>query len=140
MLVVVDTNILLVSVSDRSKFHWIYKSIIEKKISIAFANDILFEYEEQIGAHWHPEVAANVIRSLMELSTAKLTIAYFNLKLIKNDEDDNKFVDCAFASNAEYIVTNDGDFNVLKNINFPSIKVVNVYEFEEVLIKEGILK
>jgi len=60
LLVIVDTNVLLVSVSDRSKFHWVYKTIIEKKINIAFSNDILTEYEEQIAAHWHPEVAANV--------------------------------------------------------------------------------
>lgn len=139
MLAVIDTNVLLVSVSDRSKFHWIYKIIIEKKISIAFTNDMLTEYEEQIAQHWNYEVAANVIRSILELSTAKLTVNYFNLNLITNDEDDNKFVDCAFAANAEYIVTNDKDFDVLKSISFPSIRVINVYEFEEILIKEGII-
>jgi putative PIN family toxin of toxin-antitoxin system len=139
LLAVIDTNILLVSISDRSKFHWLYKTIIEKKINIAFSNDVLLEYEEQIGLHWHPEVASNVTRSLMELSTAKLIVPYFNIKLIKNDEDDNKFVDCAFAANADFIVTNDGDFDILKTISFPSIQVLNVYEFKEVLIKEGIL-
>lgn len=100
---------------------------------------MIAEYEEQIASHWHIEVAANVVRSLIELSTAKLTVTYFNLKLITNDEDDNKFVDCAFASNADYIVANDKDFEILKSIRFPSIKVVNVYEFKEILIKEGIL-
>ena len=129
MLVVIDTNVLLVSVSDRSKFHWLYKTIIERKINIAFTNDILAEYEEQIAAHWHPEVAADVIRSLIELSTARLAVSWFKLKLIIADEDDNKFVDCAFAANADYIVTNDSDFNVLKQISFPKIKVINVDEF-----------
>lgn len=90
---------LLVSVSDRYRFHWLHKVIIEKKIDIAFTNDMPAEYDEQIAAHWHVEVAANVIRSLLELSTAKLTVAYFNLNLITNDADDNKFVDCAFAAN-----------------------------------------
>jgi len=139
LLAVIDTNVLLVSVSDRSKFHWLYKTIIEKKIHIAFTNDMLAEYEEQIAAHWHVEVAVSVIRSLIELSTARLTVTYFNLKLIINDEDDNKFVDCAFAANADYIVTNDKDFNILKSTSFPSIKVVNVYEFKEVLIKESVI-
>ena len=140
MLVVIDTNVLLVTVSDRSKFHWLYKTIIEKKVNIAFTNEMLAEYEEQIGAHWHADVAANVIRSLIELSTARLTVAYFNLKLITNDEDDNKFVDCAFAANADYIVTNDKDFDVLKTISFPSIKVTNLYEFKEILIKAEIIE
>lgn len=101
MLAVIDTNVLLVSVSGRSKFHWLYESIIGKKINIAFSNEVLTEYEEQIASHWNFEVAANVIRLLIELSTARLTVAYFNLKLIVNDEDDNKFVDCAFATNAD---------------------------------------
>lgn len=139
MLAVIDTNVLLVSVSDRSKFHWLYKVIIEKKIHIAFTNDMLAEYEEQIAAHWHIEVAANVTRSLIELSTAKLTVAYFKLNLISADADDNKFVDCAFTANADYIVTNDKDFDVLKTITFPSIKVVTPDEFKKILLKEEII-
>lgn len=140
MLAIIDTNVLLVSVSSRSKFHWLYQAIVEKKITIAFSNDILTEYEEQLSFHWNAEVATNVIRSLIELSTAQLTVTYFNLRLITNDEDDDKFVDCAFASNADYIVTNDRDFDVLKSIDFPSIKVVNMDEFEGMLIKKGIIK
>ncbi len=140
MLVVIDTNVLLVSISDRSKHHWLYKAVIDKKIQIAFTNDILAEYEEQISAHWHPEVAANVIRSIIELSTSKPTIIYFHLNLIENDPDDNKFVDCAFAANADFIVTNDSDFNVLKQVSFPAIKVVNIEEFKAILIKEKIIE
>ncbi|MEX8546132.1 MAG: putative toxin-antitoxin system toxin component, PIN family [Mucilaginibacter sp.] len=140
MLAVIDTNVLLVSVSGRSKFHWLYQAIIEKKINIAFSNEILTEYEEQFTSHWNAEVASNVIRSLIELSTARLTVAYFNLRLITNDEDDDKFVDCAFAANADYIVTNDRDFDVLKSIDFPYIEVVNIDEFKDLLIKEGIIK
>lgn len=139
MIVVIDTNVLLVSVSDRSKFHWLYKAILERKIQIAFTNEILAEYEEQIGLHWHPEVAANVIRSLIELSASHLIVSWFNLRLITSDEDDNKFVDCAFAANADYIVTNDKDFNVLKRISFPKINVVNVDRFKEILIQQKLI-
>ncbi|HXL57823.1 MAG TPA: putative toxin-antitoxin system toxin component, PIN family, partial [Chitinophagaceae bacterium] len=98
MLVVIDTNVLLVSISDKSKFHWLYKAVIEKKIQIAFTNDILTECKEQIPSHWHPEVAVNVIRSLIELSTSKPTVTYFHLRLIETHPDDNKFVDCTFAA------------------------------------------
>ena len=139
MLVIVDTNVLLVSVSSRSKYHWLYRAILDKKINIAFTNEILTEYEEKIAIHWHPEVAANVIRSLIELSSAQLTVVYFKFNIIVNDEDDNKFVDCAFASNADYIVTNDSDFNVLKTIEFPSIKSVTIEAFKALLISEGII-
>jgi putative PIN family toxin of toxin-antitoxin system len=139
LLAVIDTNVLLVSVSDRSQFYWLYKIIIERKINIAFTNDILLEYEEQIATHWKPKVASDVVRSLIELSTASLVVRQFKLNLIHADEDDNKFVDCAFAANADYIVTNDSDFNVLKQISFPKIKVVNIDEFKEILIERKIL-
>jgi putative PIN family toxin of toxin-antitoxin system len=139
VLVVVDTNVLLVSVSSRSKYHWLYKLILDKKIDIAFSNDILIEYEEQLSTHWHPDVAINVIRSITELSSAQLTTVYYNLYLITADEDDNKFVDCAFAANADFIITNDSHFNILKNIDFPSIPTLRIDEFRILLEEKNIL-
>ncbi|NII25442.1 putative toxin-antitoxin system toxin component, PIN family [Pseudoflavitalea sp. X16] len=133
MLAVIDTNVLLVSISERSKYHWLYKAIVENRYSIAITHDILIEYEEKIGQHWHPDVAANVIRTLLELPNVKLATSYFSLNIITADPDDNKFVDCAFASNADYIVTNDSDFNALKKINFPVIKVVNMDAFKDIV-------
>jgi uncharacterized protein len=139
VLVVVDTNVLLVSVSSRSKYHWLYQLVLEKKIQIAFSQDILIEYEEQLASHWHPSIATNVIRSITELSSALPIIIYYNLHLITMDEDDNKFVDCAFAANADYIVTNDNHFNVLKNIDFPSIPTLRIDEFRELLERAGVI-
>ena len=139
MLIVVDTNVLLVSVSSRSKYHWLYRLTLDKKVDIAFSNDILIEYEEQLSIHWHPDVAINVIRSITELSSAQLTTIYYNLHLITVDEDDNKFVDCAFAANADFIITNDSHFNVLKNIDFPSIPILLIDEFRKLLEELNIL-
>lgn len=139
MLVVIDTNVLLVSISSRSKYHWLYQLIINKKIQVAFTHDILSEYEEQIGLHWHPDVATNVTRSLTELSSAFLIVIYYNLQLIIADTDDNKFVDCAFAANADFIITNDSHFNVLKTIDFPSIPILRLDEFKDLLEKTKIL-
>jgi len=48
------------------------------------------------------------------------------------DPDDNKFVDCAISSNAKFIVTNDKHFNVLKNVDFPKIEVVDIDKFKEI--------
>ena len=139
MLIVIDTNVLLVSVSSRSKYHWLYRLILDKKINIAYSNEILIEYEEQLAKHWHPDVAINVIRSLTELSTAFLSVAYYNLHLITVDEDDNKFVDCAFAANADFIITNDSHFNILKEIAFPSIPILRIDEFQRLLENDKII-
>jgi len=58
---------------------------------------------------------------------------HYKFLLIANDPDDNKFVDCAFAANAHYLVTNDRDFNALKKIEFPKINILTIEKFVEVL-------
>lgn len=54
------------------------------------------------------------------------------LSLQKNP-DDNKFVDCAVASNADYIISHDKDFAILKTIPFPKVKVISSEEFKSIL-------
>lgn len=139
MRVVVDTNVLLASISRKSSSHCLFHCISEKKFEIAYTTDILIEYEEQISEHWTKEVAIATIQSLIELSNAIPTTLFYKLDLIEADKDDNKFVDCAFASNSTYIVTEDKHFNVLKKINFPLIKVVNIAEFKEILKENNLL-
>ena len=53
--------------------------------------------------------------------------------LCQDDEDDNKFADCAVASGAEFIVTNDKHYSILAKTPWPSIKVINIKEFIKVL-------
>ena len=55
------------------------------------------------------------------------------LVLLLGDMDDNKFVDCAIATNANFIVTHDKDFNILKSIPFPIIPVIDTNEFKKLL-------
>ena len=61
-------------------------------------------------------------------------IPYFKWNFIYADPDDNKFVDCALNAGADYIVTNDKHFNVLKSIPFPPIKVVDIEAFKDILM------
>src|SRR5665811_898516 len=100
---------------------------------MAISNSILHEYEEKIGEHWNAEVAQMVIKTLLELPNVIPTLINFEFGLIYNDPDDNKFVDCAVAGNAKYLVSNDNDFSVLKKIKFPKIEVIKMEEFKEVL-------
>ena len=53
--------------------------------------------------------------------------------MIRLDPDDDKFVDCAIASNADFIVTHDKHFNVLKDIDFPKVQTVNLTQFQQML-------
>ena len=54
---------------------------------------------------------------------------YGDTCFIQFDNDDNKFVDCAFAGGADFIVSEDAHFNVLKSLPFPTFNVVTMDEF-----------
>jgi predicted nucleic acid-binding protein len=115
------------SISSRSKYHWLYQALLTGKFVLAITQDILLEYEEIIGKHWNKEVAVNVVRSLSEIPSVVFTPVFYQLALIKTDDDDNKFVDCAFAANADYIITHDHHFDVLLSIPFPRIPVADIH-------------
>jgi predicted nucleic acid-binding protein len=53
--------------------------------------------------------------------------------LIETDPDDNKFADLAISANANYLVTHDKHFKVLDTIPFPTVKVVDLSSFRQVL-------
>ena len=55
----------------------------------------------------------------------------YRFHLIEQDYDDNKFVDCAIVSGADYIVSDDAHFEVLKSIPFPQVSVIRLQEFLE---------
>ncbi len=139
LLVLIDTNVLLVSISSRSKYHWLYQAIIDGKFDIAVNQEILSEYEELIGKHWSAGVASDVLRSILELPNLHYTTVYYNLRLITADPHDDKFVDCAFAANADYIVTHDAHFNILANVGFPKIPIVSLPSFKAILDSKGVL-
>ncbi len=61
---------------------------------------------------------------------------FFKLGLIKKDYDDNKFVDCAFASQADYIVSDDTHFDELRSIKFPKITVKTLDQFHSEMLKD----
>jgi uncharacterized protein len=48
--------------------------------------------------------------------------------------DDNKFVDCAIAGNADYLIINDKHFNCLKTIEFPKLSLLNIDGFMDFLL------
>jgi uncharacterized protein len=130
---VIDTNVLLVSISRKSPYHWIFEALLHQEFDLAVTTDILSEYEEVISEKYSALVARNVIRALLLLPNVIRTEVYYNWTLIREDRDDDKFVDCAVASNADAIVTHDRHFNILKSVPFPQITTLTISEFEAVL-------
>lgn len=132
---VIDTNVLLVSISGKSPYHWIFQDLLRQKFELAITNDIISEYEEIISNKYSPTVAQNVIRTLLLLPNVIQTKIYYRWNLIKDDRDDDKFVDCAISSNSNAIISHDKHFDILADIPFPNVKVMNIFEFNQLLLK-----
>lgn len=130
--VVIDTNILLVSISEKSSLHWIFQLVLENEIDVYLSNDIFIEYEEIVIQKMGTEAFSSFFEVMSNLNNIYLIDTYFKFNLLL-DEDDNKFVDCAIASNADFILTEDKDFNVLKEIQFPRVNVLSISQFQSLL-------
>jgi len=77
------------------------------------------------------EVANNIIEIIINRKNTIFVNPAYRFNLISVDPDDNKFVDCAIIANANYIVSNDSHFNVLKNIDFPKVNVISIKDLIE---------
>jgi putative PIN family toxin of toxin-antitoxin system len=121
----------LLILSRRSPYRPIWDAFLAHRFTLCLSNDILEEYEEILGVHTNKAVAENVISYLLNSSSVRLIQPTFHFHLIEKDPDDNKFVDCAIACGADYLVTEDAHFNVLKSIPFPVVSIINMDRFIE---------
>ena len=98
-------------------------------------NEILSEYEEQIGQRLGVARKELQLIELLNLSNVHKVAPFYFWQLIESDPDDNKFVDCAVKCGADYLVSNVKHFDVLTRIKFPKIKVIKAEEFLKILEK-----
>ena len=127
--VVLDTNCLLQALPSRSPYHKIWTEVLAGRISLCVNTEILNEYEEILAEKTTAEIAHNMVEAIARLDTTCFQDVYIHFGLIDADPDDNKFVDCAVAADAEYIVTNDSHFDILKQIDWPKLTVIGIKEF-----------
>lgn len=127
--IVLDTNCLLQALPSKSPYHKVWEEVLDGKISLCVNTDILEEYEEILAQKTTPSIAHNVVEAIANLTTTVMQNTYVHFELLPADSDDNKFVDCAVASDAEYIVTNDKHFNPLKKISWPKVEIIKIAEF-----------
>ena len=134
--IVLDTNCLLMSIPKISPYRMIWNDFLDGKLTLCVTNEIIEEYLEIIGLKTTAEIASNVVSVILSQKNVEFISPYYKLHLIQADEDDNKFVDCAFAASASCIVSNDAHFRILKEINFPKIMVLGIKEFVDLLLRE----
>ncbi len=133
MRVVLDTNAVLASVSINSPYRIIRDSVESGLIEICLSTEILLEYDEKLTQIFNSKVAENYFKALQNAPKILHIEPSFRWQLISADPDDNKFVDCAFAANAHYLVTNDRHYNILKDVTFPKLNVIGIVAFADLL-------
>ena len=135
LYLVIDTNVLLAAVGEKSPHNWFWKSFLSRSFSICFSTEILLEYEEIFKSRLSPFAANIFIEIITESPNAILCNPTYKWQLISSDTDDNKFVDAAIHAKADYIITQDRHFDVLKTIPFPSVSVLNIEQLKPLLTK-----
>ncbi|MBL7797151.1 MAG: putative toxin-antitoxin system toxin component, PIN family [Saprospiraceae bacterium] len=133
MKAVIDTNCLIASIPRRNPEYWLYQAFRDEAFEWVISNEILAEYEEKLAEFYSLQTANLVANILLTASNVILAEPFFKYGLIPQDPDDNKFSDLAIASNVDYLVTNDRHFQVLKTIEFPTVSVVSLAEFQQIL-------
>ena len=133
--IVLDTNCLIAILSRKGNYFPVWQGLHQGKYILCVSNDILEEYEEILSQKTNAIIAANVIQAIINSPFVEFIDTYFHFHLIEHDKDDNKFVDCAIAANAQYIVSEDAHFKHLKNIPFPTVNVIRLSEFMNLLMK-----
>ena len=135
MKIVLDTNVLLVCISERSRLHWIFEALQNEWFTLCITTEILAEYAEIIEQEMGQIASESVLGLLENMPNIEHIITYYKFNLL-TDQDDNKFVDRAIAANADFLVSHDRDFNVLQRIAFPKVLVINSDQFQTVLAEK----
>lgn len=127
--VVIDTNCLIQMMSKRSPYRPILDAFLAQKFILCVSTEILDEYQEIVEQQTTAQIAENLVLLILNSINVRYVDPHFRLQLITADPDDNKFVDCAFASGADYIVSEDSHFGVLAHTPFPMFNVLTMDEF-----------
>ena len=132
--IVLDTNCLLHSLASKSKYHIVWTAFLDEHFRLCISNEIMNEYEEVLARKISPTFADRMIHVILNSENVIFTHPTFRFNLITTDSDDNKFVDCAIVANADYIVSQDMHFNILKKINFPKVNIIRIEDFAKEII------
>ena len=131
--VVIDTNCLLQILGSKSNYHFLFESFLQFGYAMCISNEVLLEYEEILRIKASPLAADLFLKVIARSRNVIRKDPYFKWNIITKDYDDNKFVDCAFACRANYIVTNDNHFQEAANSPFPKFNVIDLDAFAELM-------
>jgi uncharacterized protein len=134
--VVIDTNVLLAALPKASIYRPIVDAIANGTLEVVVSTAILLEYQEVLAKKTNGVVASNFLEFLLKMPGVIRVSTPYTWGFIEIDPDDNKFVDAGFIGGADYIITYDGHFAVVRDKPFPTIGIINPKDFLALLSAE----
>lgn len=127
--VVLDTNCLIQSIPPRSPYRRIWDSMFDGTNLLCVTTSILEEYEEILERLTDEATAKYIVDAIVSNPYTMFVNIYYDFNLITVDPDDNKFVNCAIAASAKYIVTENHHYDIIKWKYFPGLTIVGLDDF-----------
>ena len=122
MIVCLDTNTVVQALAEGHAFHPILDAWVAGKLTWAVSTEVLLEYEEVLTRLSGPSRWRKLARlmDLVELTSDNLlrVTPSFHFQIITSDRDDNIFTDCAVTASADYLITEDHHFGVLRHAGY----------------------
>jgi len=128
MKIAVDTNFLVSATQwDYSVSHKLLNKLIRNNAEIFATKEILDEFAEVLERDflYNQEEIKSILEKVLQFLT--LVIPSQKIEIVKEDADDNKILECAVESGAEYILSYDN--HLLKLKEFLGIKIIRPEEF-----------
>ena len=134
--VIIDTNILIsaaivgkdpeaiiLAIASNLNFEWIG------------SESILMEYKAVLGRK-KLKLPPSIQQRWFDIIDTFVTIVEVNISVeFPRDPKDAKFLECAIASNADYLITGDRDFT--EPIDLGNTQIISVSQFKELFLSDG---
>ena len=137
MKITLDTNFLISATQwDNSVAFKLLRKILDTNIKIFTTKEILDEFSEvlQRDFKYNKEETTNILEEILVF--VNIIEAQEKIKIVKDDPDDDKIIECAIASNSNYLVTYDR--HLLKIKKYKSIKIITPEEMLKLKIKQSL--
>ncbi|MFA7707949.1 MAG: putative toxin-antitoxin system toxin component, PIN family [Candidatus Pacearchaeota archaeon] len=127
MKIVVDTNFLVSATQwDYSVSYKLLQKLIRNNTEIFTTKEILEEFTKVLTRDflYNEEDTQNILNKVLQFLT--IVIPINKIEVVKDDADDNKIIECAIESGAEYILSYDNHLLNLKE--YQGIKIIKPEE------------
>lgn len=135
--IVLDTNVVIsAGISTDGNPALIFEMLILEDVKNYTTQDIIDEIKEVLLRPRITKIISLVeqefIIGIFEKFSEKIAVG-IKFQEIKDDPDDNKFLECAVSASADYIIS--GDNHLLKLHKFRGIKIITPAEFVKLMTR-----